>query len=126
MNYDYYYTCNNSYIGMVVHHKYCRYLRNDKKKFLGTFYDYPHAVAIAKQRYPETDQCQACMELQRKTYTSVTTKPRNNHLSSGSKLRASKADMAASDSKIKGNGHVNRIPIKHSYYLSGSKRKEGE
>ncbi|ORM63909.1 hypothetical protein PRCB_18275 [Pantoea rodasii] len=60
---DYYYVCNNSFLGMVVHRKGCKNLRENEKKFFGTCYGYSQAMVIARQRYPEVDQCQECLEL---------------------------------------------------------------
>lgn len=97
-----YYICNNSFIGLVVHHKDCSFLVNNQKKFLGTFHNYPQAVAIAKQRYSETDQCQACLNLQHKNTASPTTKLTNKILNSGSEFRACQSENTASDLKQKG------------------------
>lgn len=71
MSYEYYFVCNNSFIGKVVHHKDCMYLRNHQKQFLGSFPDYARAAATAMKIYPDTDQCQACLELRHKTDASL-------------------------------------------------------
>ncbi|WP_416329167.1 hypothetical protein [Raoultella planticola] len=107
MSSDYYFICNNSFIGKVVHHKDCRFLRNKQKKFLGTFPDYAQAVATAIKIHPETDQCQACLEELYKTDD----KPANKILIADSKAVIRQSAKPVSDSKS--TGHVNRVPRKH-------------
>jgi len=62
---DYYYVCNNTYMGMVVHRKGCQYLQKKEQAFLGSFYAYYQAMVVAKQRYAAIEQCATCLKFQR-------------------------------------------------------------
>lgn len=113
MKYDYYFTCNNSFIGKVVHHKDCRFLRNNQKKFLGSFSDYPQALETARKSDPETDQCQACQELQHKTESPLTKIPAKKAPMSDNKVVTRLPDKLTSEPTEKSTGHINRVPRKH-------------
>lgn len=114
MSFEYYFVCNNSFIGKVVHHKDCRYLRNHQKKFLGSFPDYPRAVVTALEHDSETDQCQACLEQQYKTTASLNTKPAKKMLLTDKNGKSLYLKEPGPDSKGKATAYINRVPRKHS------------
>lgn len=113
MSYEYYFICNNLYLGKVVHHKDCRYLRNNQKKFLGSFPDYAYAVATAMKISPEADQCQACQEQQHKTDAALRTTTMKNVLKPDSRAKARQPEKPAPDLKATAY-YINRVPRKHS------------
>jgi hypothetical protein len=114
MKSGYYYVCNNSFLGKVVHQKGCKNLRENEKTFLGTFYGYSQALAIAKQRYPEVDQCQECLELKDNTRESPAEEDSEKFLSSSKRPEASPTKVPVSELKTKSTGHIKRVPRKHS------------
>ncbi len=111
---SYYYACNNCFLGIVVHRKGCKYLLKKEQAFLGSFYDYSQAMAVAKQRYAETDQCSVCMKFQRDTDVPVTMKPEIKSVSTGSKPDTRSSRIPLPELKAKSASHIKRVPRKHS------------
>lgn len=126
MTLAYYYICYNSHIGKVVHHKDCRLLRNNQKKFLGTFHDYPQAVATAQKADPETDHCQACLELQHQNEALIPAEPASKIMSAVSLSKNKPSEAIPGEGKAKSAGYVIRILRKHSPSVSVPERNDDE
>ncbi|MBZ6396901.1 MULTISPECIES: hypothetical protein [Pantoea] len=58
----YYYACIDPFLGITVHCKGCKKLRQEGQIFLGSFYEYHQAAAAAKRRYSDISQCPDCLK----------------------------------------------------------------
>lgn len=59
----FYYACIHPFLGMTVHCKGCKKLQQEGQVFLGSFYEYHQAMAVAKRRYTDINYCSDCLEM---------------------------------------------------------------
>lgn len=109
---SYYYACNNSFLGMIVHRKGCINLIKKKQAFLGSFYGYAQAMVVARQRYPEIDQCYECANWPLH-HNSSSAKVDNQSVNTINETAANPALMPSCEDKPKNAAQYKLAPRKH-------------
>lgn len=135
----YYYVCIHPFLGLTVHCKGCKKVQQKEQIFLGSFYEYHQAVAVAKRLYSDISQCLDCLKgkhrnpgpvvmvkavkpkarqeaISVKPHTCaappVTVKPGSEPVTMRQKPEARLSPVAVPELRAKSNVH--RVPRKHS------------
>lgn len=100
---NYYYACVHPFLGMTVHCKGCKKLQQEGQVFLGSFYEYYHAVAVARRRYSGINRCSECLGMKPEIEPAVVVKSRTRI-----------KPPVTVKTRVEPKANINRVPTKHT------------